>query len=146
VLIRKDHFQALNRESGSPDENRQIVRNEGALLIRSFLEFLLESIQSQDGQTLMSNHAMADESYEQGTVVKDFEIFMDNRPSQLYYEALNIPLADKPEVKIKPKQKKVERPSFKPKINKNKTHRRDPSRIGDRLMTKGEEYKQRKQI
>ena len=145
-MTRKDHFHASDSESGSPDERMKQVKDQGALLIRSFLEFLLESIQNQDGQTLTSNHAMADTPYDPATVVKDFEIFMDNRPSKLYFEALNISVPDQqPEIKIKPKQKTSDRHTFRPKINKSKIER-DPTHIGNRLMNKGEEYRQKKQV
>ena len=84
---------------GQNDEQVQKVRNEGAILIRGFLEYLLDSLQKQDGRTLisssmnknkdvkMSNDDDLDE-LEIGIMVKDFEQYIDNLPNPLFINSV----------------------------------------------------------
>lgn len=46
VLIKKDHFARLKEEETDAETFNQKVRNDGAILIRQFLEFLLDSLQN----------------------------------------------------------------------------------------------------
>lgn len=57
ILIKKGYFQHLEVNS-SEEEDHIRIRNEGAKLIRSFIEYLIDSMQAQDGMTISSSNTV----------------------------------------------------------------------------------------
>ncbi len=76
----------------------------------------MSSINQVNGKIYDGNRSR--EEFELNTVIKDFEVYLDNKPNPIFFSALNVSTStDLDSVPIKPKIKAQSNYPFKPAIH-----------------------------